>query len=285
MISIIICSRRPDISRSLRTNIMATIQCDYELVIIDNSKNNFSIFSAYEKGVKMANGTILCFMHEDIIIHTYGWGLKVEDYFIKYKNVGLIGVAGTHFIPKTPAAWWDSELRSGHFIQGTTQGKNYKKLWNSLWDEYRAEPTQVAAVDGLWMCIPRKMFNMISWDTKSFTGFHNYDIDISLQIWNSKYEVHIFWDIVIEHQSLGLTNNTYNSALVNLFNKWNDYFPFIKGVSLSNEEICLYTRIAELNYELRTKNNILKEIYTSRAYKLSLRIRKAYLCLSSIMNK
>ena len=60
MISIIICSRTPDISRELKQNIATKIGCDYELVVIDNSSNGHSIFSAYNEGVEKAKGELLC---------------------------------------------------------------------------------------------------------------------------------------------------------------------------------------------------------------------------------
>ena len=46
MISCIICSRKSDISAELKQNIQDTIGTDYELVIIDNSHSQYSIFSA-----------------------------------------------------------------------------------------------------------------------------------------------------------------------------------------------------------------------------------------------
>ncbi len=69
MISLIICSRKSDISNSLKENIERTIGTDYELIVIDNSTNKYSIFSAYNEGVRRSKGDILCFMHEDILYH------------------------------------------------------------------------------------------------------------------------------------------------------------------------------------------------------------------------
>ena len=77
MISCIICSRRSDISAELKENIASTIGCEYELVAIDNSKKEYSIFSAYNEGVRRANGEILCFMHEDILYHTQGYFVNI----------------------------------------------------------------------------------------------------------------------------------------------------------------------------------------------------------------
>ena len=54
MLSLIICSRHSDISDKLKDNIQKTIIAEYELIVIDNSKNKYSIFSAYNEGVKKA---------------------------------------------------------------------------------------------------------------------------------------------------------------------------------------------------------------------------------------
>ena len=47
MLSLIICSRTPKISNALEKNIAETIGCEYELVVIDNSQNKYSIFSSF----------------------------------------------------------------------------------------------------------------------------------------------------------------------------------------------------------------------------------------------
>ena len=65
MISIIICSRTATISKKLSANIAETISCDYELVIVDNSENKYSIFNAYNIGIKRSKGKYLCFVHDD----------------------------------------------------------------------------------------------------------------------------------------------------------------------------------------------------------------------------
>ena len=87
MISIIICSRTASISDELTQNIDQTIGLPYELVIIDNSENLYSIFSAYNEGVKRSKYEVLCFMHDDIIFKTNDWGINVMNRF-KSSNLG-----------------------------------------------------------------------------------------------------------------------------------------------------------------------------------------------------
>jgi hypothetical protein len=52
MLSLIICSRYSVISNDLKKNIKLTIGVKFELIVINNSNNEFSIFSAYNEGVK-----------------------------------------------------------------------------------------------------------------------------------------------------------------------------------------------------------------------------------------
>lgn len=73
MISVIICSRAKIIKTNLFENIKNTIGCNYELIVIDNSENKFSIFQAYNLGIEKSLGDYLCFLHDDVFIHTDGW--------------------------------------------------------------------------------------------------------------------------------------------------------------------------------------------------------------------
>lgn len=74
MLSLIVCSRTNDISNELKENVSTTIGCDYEWVVINNSQNQYSIFSAYNEGVSRAKGDVLCFMHEDVLFRTNNGG-------------------------------------------------------------------------------------------------------------------------------------------------------------------------------------------------------------------
>ena len=271
MISIIICSKLPDAIGKLKQNIDETIGSSYELIIVDNSQGGHSIFSAYNEGLKSAKGNFLCFMHEDILFHSNDWGQKLEVYFDKFPNVGMVGVAGTHFLPKMPAAWWDTEMRSGQLLQGRTVDGVYKVV-NEEWIDYRKNPTQVASVDGLWMCCRRALFDSIRWDDITFKGFHCYDTDISLQVWKAGYEVHIFWDVIIEHKSPGVANELFHQSLDTLYKKWCYALPIVKGVELTESEMRARIRIAELRHELYEKEYCLKEICRSQEYRWGQRL-------------
>ena len=125
MISLIICSRRVNIPESLKQNIELTIGVEFEFVIINNSEKKYSISSAYAEGVCRSKGDILCFMHDDILFHTKNWGESIVRYFNDYPMAGMIGVVGSHFMPKLPSAWWDNEALEGHLLQGHHRDGQY----------------------------------------------------------------------------------------------------------------------------------------------------------------
>ena len=88
----------------MEKNIAETIGCEYEMVVIDNSKNSHSIFSAYNEGVRRAKGDILCFMHEDILYKTKNWGEQVKKLF-ENEDIGVVGLMGAYIMTKDYGYW------------------------------------------------------------------------------------------------------------------------------------------------------------------------------------
>ena len=174
MISIVICSRTHTLSESLQKNIEDSIGVPYELVLIDNSINQFDIFTAYNKGVALSNFPIICFMHDDIHFHTMQWGKKVVEKFNNEKT-GAIGVAGTPYYPVLAGPWWSGGVVSKFLLQNDLNEPEYLAYETPV-------NNQLAAVvlDGVWICIRKSLFEKIQFDTKSLQGYHFYDIDICL---------------------------------------------------------------------------------------------------------
>ena len=92
MTSIIICSRKSEVSLELKESISSTIGVDFEIVVIDNSHNKYSIFEAYNLGAKRATNPYLCFIHEDIITSSSTDNIKFAINSIEWlaDNSGLI---------------------------------------------------------------------------------------------------------------------------------------------------------------------------------------------------
>ncbi len=265
MISIIICSRTADISDELKQNIATTIGCEYELCVIDNSRNEYSIFTAYNEGVRRAMGDILCFMHDDILFHTDGWGEKLSLYMLNHAEVGAIGFLGGHYLPQRPCSWNEPRIESVHYIQGEMVNGKYLTR-EILHQKYRKERTFVAAIDGVFMAIPRCHFtnHKLQWDDKSYSGFHFYDVDMCMQIHQLGLKIEIVWDILIEHKSCGNTGAAFLNARQIWFEKWKHCLPMVCGIELTEEDkdICrIIMDITDQSYQYH-------QILHSKAYRL-----------------
>lgn len=281
MISIILCCRNSDINQSLKSNIEKTIGIEYELIVIDNSLNNLSIFSAYNIGVKKAKFPFLCFMHDDILYHTKNWGKNVIKH-LQDESVGLIGVAGGHYLPDVPASWWSTYCITAEYLQGyRTKNGDYSVKYKSSRKNYQDETiksVQAVAVDGFWFCIPRRIFRIISFDDITFTGWHSYDLDICMQVLDAGFQIHIVNDILIEHFSGGNGNIDWLSDLEKFHKKWHIKLPVIRGVDLSETEIIDRKHLVEdiylLQKEIIRLNNEIERNHNSKAYRLGKLILK-----------
>ena len=214
MISIVICARANDVNEALKENIQNTIGVPYELIVIDNGKNEYSIFSAYNKGVTLSNYDIVCFMHDDISFETMGWGNIVTTQLQKF-NVGAIGVAGAPYFATLPGAWWSGGLICKH-VSGETE---------HAYAPIQDHALPVVVVDGLWFCIKKELFSQISFDEDRFTGFHFYDVDISLQIKALGFDILSLYNITISHSSGKLDTVWLQNALI-MQKKWEKLLPF-----------------------------------------------------------
>lgn len=90
---------------ALKDNVDSTIGTEviYEIIAIDNSDNKYSIFEAYNIGIKRSKGDFLCFAHENIKFHTNNWGINLLNHFNHDNSLGMIGVAGGSMLPRVSA--------------------------------------------------------------------------------------------------------------------------------------------------------------------------------------
>lgn len=279
MISIIICSRVSEISAELRQNIRETIGFEYELVVIDNSGNQYTIFSAYNEGVRRAKGEILCFMHEDILFKSKDWGKIVNETF-KDSSIGLIGVSGAHFLPSCPLYWVESP-----FITTT----NVDKIDGQEFCEYKkelmngAEIVDAVACDGQWLCLRKNQFDNICFDELTFTGFHLYDMDICLQVLQQGMRVCVVDGILIEHHSRGNFDERFETALGIFYNKWKDFLPLWRGLdSVPQYSLEKIDSVYKSNHFLYGKN---RQIYKSNNYRLGYYLLLPFRKLKTLIQK
>jgi hypothetical protein len=264
MLSIIICHRNIELLTATKKNIQETIGIPYELVVIDNSKNGYTIFSAYNEGVEKAKYNILCFMHEDILFHTHNWGEKVINHFEKLE-VGMIGIIGGLAQSSIPSAWWFNNYfgKSAKNLLMRSNRNGNAKLYQYYSNPYNEkDKAEAIVVDGVWFCIRKSLFNNISFDEKTFTGFHLYDADISMQVLQHSKN-YIIYDVLIEHKWSGKISKDYYWDLIKFSNKWSHKLPLqSKNVEEGYMKYYNWHSLRSYILEMKTKDFTKVEIKT-----------------------
>jgi hypothetical protein len=263
MLSIIICSKNPYVNPELEKNILETIGVDYELITIDNSRNKFSIFSAYNSGIRKSIYPNICFVHDDVLFKTKNWGTLVCQH-LNDSNVGIIGIAGGDLVTKVPAPWSVSGIAK-NFIQSDNSQKRRSDIHFDQ-KNYGSINQEVVLLDGVWLCMRRKILEKIRFDDMTFDGFHVYDIDICLQAKMAGYKNFVVYDIVIEHFSHGFRNKEWVLNMLKVFKKWQPFLP-VSSVHYSKEEIekiekkNLYVFVKRMVHLHFTDNEIIDAVF------------------------
>lgn len=237
-LSIIICSRTGRRDEIFYGNIKDTVGCDHEIIVIDNSRNELSIFQAYNKGIGKSKGNIICFIHEDIIIHTSNWGNILKNLFKEHPETGLIGVAGTRVKTKMPSGWWDcaQTLRAVNIIQHLQNGT----IENWEYGFENGAHTGVVAIDGVFMSMKkdeRIMFN------EELKGYHNYDLNLSLEHLKYGKSILVTNQILIEHFSEGKLDHSWYKSTYDFHRFYKNSLPAVLPGVINKK----WTRALELN--------------------------------------
>lgn len=232
MISVIICSRQHDITEEQRQSIETSIGLPHEIVVIDNNDNHHTIFSAYNEGVERSKYEILCFMHDDVLCHQLNWGQILCHYF-EDPHIGLVGISGPLYLSSLPAPWW-SVSNSCFNFQSIAQCVLDTNRKDRSISRHATIPEQVPALgytdvvvcDGILLAIPKHLFRKIRFDEDTYSGFHFYDLDISLQVKTQGYRCIASYQLGIEHIS---SPDSLNASWINeskkFYRKWNYILP------------------------------------------------------------
>jgi hypothetical protein len=245
MVSVIISSANPSYLEKVSKNIRDTIGLPYELITFDNSLGQKGICEIYNQGILKAKYDTLCFMHEDIEIQTNGWGGIVLQTFSQYPQYGLIGLVGSDYKPLAPSGWSHSgndmeygNLMQSHKFKDERPSHFYKNKLNSTL-------TELACVDGVWFCAPKKVAEEMLFDQATFKGFHAYDLDFSLKV-GCKYKVGVIYNILINHFSEGNFDRVWLTEVLKLHDKWCNHLPL--NIPPYTKKVALFAEKATFQY-------------------------------------
>ena len=273
MISIIICARKEDIAPELRKNIEETIGIPYEIIIINNAANDYTIFSAYNKGVSLSKFPLLLFMHDDILYHTNDWGKKLAEHF-QDEKVGGVGIAGTPYLSFTTGGWWSGGAGHLHLLQSNKEDPT--PVHHNYFPE-NSQVEEVVVLDGVWFCLRRNLFDRIRFDEATFSGFHFYDVDITLQVHFLGYKLLVVRDILIHHQSIGILDRHWVKNAGLFYKKWRDRLPVSVRPYPLHEQCLMEYRVLHEMMTTKIQNQFKEPSVYREGLRQLLQFRKGWL--------
>lgn len=206
MLSIIISSYQPQYFAALEQNIAATCGVEYELIKIDNP-GLMGLCDAYNKGAEQAKYANLLFLHEDVKFHSQNWGTKVLE-SLQMPNAGIIGIAGSTRKFNLPYGFYNA-MPGENFVFLHHSGEAYLELK----DEVAPKPVRV--IDGVFIAVAKNIWKEFPF-AKDLSGYHFYDLDISLRV-SEKFQNYLITNIGVEHFSMGNFGDHWITACLIFF--------------------------------------------------------------------
>ena len=71
-----------------------------QIIPIENN-GEFSLSEVYNKILEQAENDIVVLCHDDLKFDTGGWAYKIKTHFEKNHEYGIIGLAGSKYMPKS----------------------------------------------------------------------------------------------------------------------------------------------------------------------------------------
>jgi GT2 family glycosyltransferase len=221
MITVIVCSRTDPADTLHERNVRKTASAEVEYLRFDNRIPSAGLCAVYNRGVELAQGDIVVFMHEDVFFMDTGWDAALMRSFAD-PRVGMVGIAGTQYLgPEAPG--WAAAGRPfirGKVVHETGGGENFH-LTVFSWEKTDIE---VVAVDGLFFAVRKSLFDRIRFDEATFDGFHFYDLDLCMQV-RQTHRIVVNADIAVKHLSGGSFDAAWKGYALRFVGKYRGELP------------------------------------------------------------
>jgi len=142
-----------------------------QIIPIENN-GEYSLSEVYNKILEQSENDIVVLCHDDLKFDTGGWSYKIKNHFEKNPEYGIIGLAGSKYMPKS-GMWWEVQPT----MYGIVNHENEGKKWESKYSKdigNKLESTLM--VDGLFFALHKQRIKK-NFD-ETVKGFHFYDVTL-----------------------------------------------------------------------------------------------------------
>lgn len=189
-----------------------------QIIPVENN-GEISLTQVYNKILEEAENDIVVFCHDDLKFETSSWMYKLKAHFSKNPEYGIIGLAGTKYMPIS-GRWWEMQTSMFGIVNHESDGKKWESKYSKDIGN-KIEPTII--VDGLFFAVNKK--NIKENFDESVNGFHFYDIDFCFRNYLKFVKIGICTNIRVTHLSIGETNEQWESNRKIFADKFSEKLP------------------------------------------------------------
>jgi len=246
--------------------------CTHKQVQIIEKVNNGekSLSEVYNEILSESENDIVVLCHDDLEFDTKNWGDKVLRIFERNSNFGIIGLAGTIFLPKS-GMWWEDKTKMFGIVNHKHDGKKWESKYSESLDE---KLKRVVLVDGLFICINKNKISE-NFDT-SVGGFHMYDVNFCFKNFIKGVNIGVTTMIRVTHLSIGVTNEKWEENRKIFSEKYSSYLP--SKVIYTHDDnlkiLIVSNSLSNLNKELNKICSVIPNNFTKHI--LSNNVEKSY---------
>lgn len=230
------------------------------------NNGEFSLTQIYNRALKETTNDILVFCHDDIVFESNNWGKKLLNHFKRNSDYGIIGKAGTKYMPSS-GRWWDYGMTE---VVGQVYHQHEGKKWLSKYNEsFGNKIEETVIVDGLFFVVNKT--NIKTSFDESIKGFHLYEVDFCFTNFLSGVKIGVISDIAITHLSIGQTNQQWEDNRLQFVEKHKENLPKIVPYTynikkIKDKEPLVSILMPIYNYGNRinqTLNSVFNQDYTN----------------------
>jgi hypothetical protein len=214
-----------------------------------------SLSQTYNEILNESTTDLVILCHDDIYFETKRWGEKIIKHFQK-TNYGILGVAGTTYLPES-GQWWEDPTKMVGIVNHEHEGKK----WESRYSEDIGNKIQkTVLVDGLFIALNKSKIKQ-NFD-ESVKGFHFYDVNFCFNNFLNGVEIGVVFNIRITHKSIGQTNQQWENNRKLFSEDYKEYLPSKIKLKLDDELKLLFVTENHLEYieELKSLSKSNKDI-------------------------
>lgn len=216
-------------------------ECDYELILIDNQRNEYSCAAkALNSAADRASGDILIFSHQDIRLKTSTELKKLANVIASVDTGDIVGTQGVIEKKNT-------------YYSNLTAGKEYNP---AIVDGYREEKIRVSCIDEGLFGMKKETWKKHNFDENICNNWHLYAVEVCLY---ARKTGHMIWvaPIQMHHSSFGNISLSYMENLKRLCEVYRKNFEYIWTTcyKVKTAPIYINTLVAlwKLNRKIRGK--------------------------------